>query len=524
MSLDAIGTILLWGRAMDKKVVDIKDAKPVKPKAEANKKDQSSKKDTTGSSPRGSAKLPDLIGLAESKCELWHDENGEAFATVSLKDHREHWAIDSRGFKEWLARTAFTEKIGSAGGDIIKDACSHLSAAAKFEGVQHETGKRVMKHGGSYWIDLANEAWQAIRIDSSGWQIVSNPPVRFLRNRNFRPLPMPVSGGSACDLFQLTNIPKEDELLVLAWVLECFRPDTPYPVLEQVGEQGSAKSTTQKVLRRLIDSNEVMLRARPKTIEDIYVAAANGHLVSYENLSGLSADMSDALCVISTGGGYSGRTLYTNKEETILKAHNPIVINGINRVITRPDLLDRTITVSLPLIERRIDELDHQKKMDRLVPSIFGGLLDLFAGTLRRLPLVELDPKKTPRMSDFTRLGEAMSQELGNKSGHFLEKYIEVRREAVSSAIDASAVGRSIMSFIESDNYHIGTVGALLVRLNNFQKELGIDSGDSWPRTPRKLGEELRRLAPALRQINIDCSVDQKAKKDGIHCVLQRKN
>lgn len=506
---------------MDRKIVDIKDAKPVKPQAEANKKDQSGKKDTTGSSPRGSAKLPDLIDLAESKCELWHDENGEAFASVSLNDHREHWAVDSRGFKEWLARTAFTEKIGSAGGDIIKDACSHLSAAAKFEGVRHETGKRVMKHGGFYWIDLANDAWQAIRIDSSGWQIVSNPPVRFLRNRNFRPLPMPASGGSACDLFQLTNIPKEDELLVLAWVLECFRPDTPYPVLEQVGEQGSAKSTTQKVLRRLIDPNEVMLRARPKTIEDIYVAAANGHLVSYENLSGLSADMSDALCVISTGGGYSGRTLYTNKEETILKAHNPIVINGINRVITRPDLLDRTITVSLPLIERRIDELDHQKKVDRLAPSIFGGLLDLFAGTLRRLPLVELDPEKTPRMSDFTKLGEAMSQELGNRGGLFLEKYVEARREAVANTIDSTQLGRAIVAFVDRGGAHVGIIGDLFQKINELEQHDNIEHGDYWPKTAKGFANELRRLSPALRQIGIVCWIAPKRGNQGVRCELK---
>ena len=131
------------------------------------------------------------------------------------------------------------------------------------------------------------------------------------------------------------NIPAEERHLVSAWMLECYRPDTPYPVLELIGEQGSAKSTTQSTLRAFIDPNKVMLRGRPKSVDDIYVAAGSNHMVSLENLSGISADLSDALCTISTGGGAASRQLYTNAEEAIIEAHNPVVLNGIGAVITR---------------------------------------------------------------------------------------------------------------------------------------------------------------------------------------------
>ncbi|WP_298225230.1 hypothetical protein, partial [Acidocella sp.] len=99
--------------------------------------------------------------------------------------------------------------------------------------------------------------------------------------------------------------------------------DTPFPVLELVGEQGSAKSTTQSVLRSLVDPNKVMLRGRPKTVEDIFVAARNNWLVSYENLSGLTAEQQDAFCTLSTGGGFASRQLYTNGEEHVMETKRP---------------------------------------------------------------------------------------------------------------------------------------------------------------------------------------------------------
>lgn len=500
-------------------VVDISKAK--KPDSRA-KKPEDKQKSNSGDSDKKTSRLTDLIKLAESSCELWHDENSEPYASFDVNDHKEHWAIDSRGFKEWLSRQAFIKKIGSISKDAMADACANISGIAKYEGKKHPTGRRVMLHDGAYWIDLSNDDWQAVRINSSGWQVVDNPPVRFLRNRNFRPLPMPTSGGNVWDLFELLNVPKDDELLVLAWILECYRQDTEYPVIELTGEQGSAKSTTQNVLRLFIDNNEVMLRARPKTVEDVYVAAHNGHLISYENLSGLSSDLSDAFCVVATGGGYSARTLYTNGEETTLRAKNPIILNGINRVITKPDLLDRSITISCPLIERRISKSAHKKKTDELAPSIFGGLLDLFSKSLKKLPSVNIDPAIIPRMTDFTMLGEAMSRALDNDSGIFVNKYIETRKEAVSSAIDATPLGRAIISFIDCGLSHTGTVGNLLNRLNDFEQKAGIEHGDFWPKSPRKLGDELRRLAPALRQVGIDCSVDSKASRDGIHCILKK--
>lgn len=170
---------------------------------------------------------------------------------------------------------------------------------------------------------------------------IFEPPTR---TPSMRSLPVPVSGSMERKLgllWQHANVPAERRVMVLAWLLDCWRPDTPFPVLELVGDQGSAKSTTQSVLRGLVDPNKVMLRGRPKTVEDVFVAAANNWLVSYENLSSLTPEQQDALCTLATGGGFASRQFYTNGEEHILECKRPVAMNGIAVVATRPDLIDR---------------------------------------------------------------------------------------------------------------------------------------------------------------------------------------
>lgn len=162
---------------------------------------------------------------------------------------------------------------------------------------------------------------------------------------------MTIIGGSIDALWKFANIPEQQRPLVLAWMLEAFRPTTPFSILELTGEQGSAKSATQDKLRRLIDPNAVNLRAAPKSTEDLFVSAGCNWLVSLNNLSHLSAQQQDALCTLATGGGFASRTLYTNADETLIECKRPVIFNGIVPCATAQDLVDRIVHIDLPEIQ-----------------------------------------------------------------------------------------------------------------------------------------------------------------------------
>jgi hypothetical protein len=49
--------------------------------------------------------------------------------------------------------------------------------------------------------------------------------------------------------------------------------------------------------------------------------------VALDNLSDIKPWLSDCLCRLSTGGGFSTRTLFENDEETIFNATRPVILN-----------------------------------------------------------------------------------------------------------------------------------------------------------------------------------------------------
>ena len=159
--------------------------------------------------------------------------------------------------------------------------------------------------------------------------------------------------------------------------------------------------------------------------------------MSFDNLSGVSPWLSDALCRIATGGGFGTRQLYTDDEEIIFDAMRPIILNGIASPAIRPDLVDRVITLVLPTIsdDSRRTERELWAEYERIRPRVLGVLLDAVATGLRRLPSVEL--KTRPRMADFCEWVVACAPALGIEASDFLDAYAGNRQAATLTVMIA---------------------------------------------------------------------------------------
>src|SRR5208337_1030792 len=301
---------------------------------------------------------PAVLGTAVS---LFHTATGVAYADLEVDQHRETWPIRSKQFRAWLRRQHY-ERTGEAMGlATISSILDLLEARAQFDAPEHAIHIRVAQHEGRIYLDLADQRWQAVQIGPDGWRIVTRPPVRFRRAAGMLPLPMPETGGSIETLASFLNIQTRDDLvMVVSWLLGALQHPGPFPLLAIAGEQGSAKTVLSKILRALIDPNVAPVRALPREERELMIAANNGHILAFDNLSGLPSWLSDALCRLAGGGSFAVRQLYTDCDEVLFQAARPAILNGIEDVVCRSDLADRAIFVALGPIadERRRTERD----------------------------------------------------------------------------------------------------------------------------------------------------------------------
>ena len=378
-----------------------------------------------------------------------------------------------------------------------------LRARALFDGPTCDVFVRGGEHNGDIYIDLGDAAWPAVRVSAAGWEIVADPPVRFRRSKGLLPMVEPVKGGRIGDLQRFVNVRDDDFLLLATALITSLWLSGPYVVIVLQGEQGSAKSTTARVIRALIDPNSAPLRAQPRDGHDLVIAASNGWLLAVDNISRVQPWLSDALCRLATGGGFATRELYSDDDEVLFDAQRPIILNGIEELATRSDLLDRALLFLLPHIPEgeRMDEATFWSEFEAQHPSLFGALLDVLVEVIRTLPRVRTS--KLPRQADFARRGAAAAASLGWDAEVFSQAYKENRQVGHVGAIEGSAVARALTKFMDGREEWAGTATELLEALTASASGSG-SKGKGWPTGPQALSNALRRVVPNLREAGLD--------------------
>src|SRR2546429_7027022 len=104
------------------------------------------------------------------------------------------------------------------------------------------------------------------------------------------------------------------------------------------------------MLKALIAPNAPPVRSLSREERGLMIAANNGYLLAFDNLSGLPIWLSDALCRLASGGGFAVRQPYTDDEEGLFEAARPILLNWIEGAVSRPDPGGRATFLAFPPI------------------------------------------------------------------------------------------------------------------------------------------------------------------------------
>src|SRR5262249_17777493 len=212
----------------------------------------------------------------------------------------------------------------------------------------------------------------------------------------------------------------------------------------------------------------------------------------------------------AAGGIFAVRRLYTDDEEVLFQAARPVLLNGIEDVISRPDLGDRAIFLTLTPIgdAQRRSEGELWRQFELVRPHILGALLDAVAQGLRALGHVRLEA--LPRMADFALWATACETALW-PAGTFARAYAANRRAAIESIIEADPIATCLRSIMADRTTWTGSASDLL-RLCAESARESPPGGIAWANNPRALACRLRRAQPFLRTFGIEITFSREGR------------
>jgi hypothetical protein len=110
---------------------------------------------------------------------------------------------------------------------------------------------------------------------------------------------------------------RNDFVLVIAWLLATLRPGGPIHCSQNPASRVRPRPSCRKCSRPW--SIPLPRLCGPRKERELMIAASNGYLLAFDNLSGLPAWLSDALCRLASGGSFAVRQLQAARP-LILKA------------------------------------------------------------------------------------------------------------------------------------------------------------------------------------------------------------
>ena len=378
-----------------------------------------------------------------SRLEQCHTPERVPVLIDRMGKRRHTFLLPDKEFEGILAERCFSGKGIVPSGGAIQNAMRIVENAC-LNGPCRRVYSRVGYHEGAVYIDLADELERVIKITSAGWSVESECPVLMLRSKNISPMPQPVRGGRLDELKPFLNVTEDQWPVVVSFLLACWSPFGPFPLLMVHGPAGSAKTSTCRFIQGIVDSKVDFVDETervfgpPKNVQDLMVAATTSWTQCFDNVREISDPISDALCRLSTGGAMVARKLYTDNTPTMMSAKRPVVISSITDVISSEDLRSRTMFLELSMLENVTGEIRLVKNYAVARPRIMGALADCIVLALRYYETTA--PLPGNRLADTTSWIMAAEAATGLSPGRLAASLRNNRRDSVEALADTPLV------------------------------------------------------------------------------------
>jgi hypothetical protein len=517
-----------------------------------------------------------IYDLAEAAIlERFEDDNtGELYAVYEVNEHKEVHSLESIEFqyflrqlfeKDYQKQQEYFQSKNEASKrgtlfDFLQD-CEKVQLKIypheKIIGKEHLNNSiqqlkatvterrplylRSFYENGVLRYDLMDEEWKYVEIGGKEGIRIREGSYRYFKrydNNHAQVAPAicvtnkDVSKGRCLfnhliSSFNISDNETNDKKLLLKvyWIALYFNTDPkfPMPIPAVSGPHDSAKSTLLATIKYHVDPAKAIDSlvdrwggAQKDDQRRRGLIVSRNYLTYFDNMSHITNEESDELCIYATGADYQERKVYTNTEIVKYRLQANIGYNGINDLARNPDLLSRIIHFELEKLKQKVPFKQYWKQRENERPPILGYIFDVIRRVTSRYEREADRLSATHRLADFIILGEIISQELGEEPGRFLTLFQNIAHEQTTKVIENNSFAQILIEYIFSREYKDANGKAMTkweiatttfhIELVDFAKRRGYNISGIWdfPADAVGLGIRLNKLKSTLVEIGIN--------------------
>lgn len=447
-----------------------------------------------------------LKDIEEEQHAFYHDRAETPYVCVIQEGIIQYMEVYSADYKRLIRYMYYDRYQKAVPKDALQRVLDTLAVKAQIEGEEISPAYRCAYHEGKIYYYLADREQTVICIDEEGYRVIAESPVPFIKKQNMSEQVLPEE--SDISLKKLGTrywkfATAEDGIIHWVLLISRFIAEGSQPLIYYFGDRGSAKSTSMKLDKMIVDPSEIDIKALPKSIPDVIASVTNQYMVCFDNVSQISDELSNIFCVVATHGYYSKRKLYSNNEECAIKLNARVSFSGITNLSTKPDLIDRMVCLKLNRIDskKRRTETEIMENFKKDLPYILDGI---FKTLSKAIPIYEnLDLEQLPRMADFAKWGYTIAEALGYGGDKFMRIYEKNQNELLENMVSEDAVITVLIEMLKKEHHFRGKVTDLLSSLTKLADDMNLDTKIGWVRDASALSRRLYEAQSVLNMFRI---------------------
>ena len=454
------------------------------------------------------------------KLKFYKDEQNEEtiYAEIEFEKHRELVDTRSKRFHAYL-REYYKSESNDCNvpnyAPLLQEKCDQTLLWGKSIQPFH----RIAGDEHTIVYFLANLTFDTVVVNENGWEIKAQNKYKFLKPKSMKPQANPESGGSLLDLLRpFINMDEPSFKLCTVHLIQCFFPRSSHFVSIISAPKGTGKSTFSALIRDIIDPSLIKHSVMPNSIDELKNHLANNPVVVFDNTRPLSDTESDIFCASTTETFMTKRTLYTTSDETILKLKNIILINGIDVVPKKSDLLERSLLFELKTISpsERLTEKAFWESFEKTKPFIIGAIFDTLAKAMQIKKSLVLT--NTHRMGDAYTDMIAISLALGINEAEFIKIFNENKEILENISRRNNDFCNAINDFM--DSIEKSKIQCTMGELFSAVRDSKVCEKSTLPSSPSAFSRKLNEERAELSKLGITYVIE--VKKDASHITLLR--